>query len=107
MGRKEGPVESYLVDRAREEGGFARKVEYRGRTGAPDRWLLFPLGRILIVETKAFGKPLRPDQEAECKLLRSLGFWVTKADTREQVDAILLSFFTDTLRKFNEKFPIA
>lgn len=106
MGRQESPVEDHLIACVTDAGGFSRKVVYQGRTGSPDRWNLFPLGRILIVETKALDKPLRPDQKIECKLLRSLGFWVAKADSRQQVDAIMCSFHSDTLRKFNEKFPL-
>lgn len=107
MGRREGPVEAYLTAQVAERRGFTRKVVYQGRTGSPDRWCLFPLGRILIVETKARDKPLKPDQLTECKLLRSLGCWVAKVDSREHVDLVLSSFFSDTLRKFNEKFPLA
>lgn len=107
MGRKESVVENHLRDRVGQDLGFIRKVVYQGRKGSPDGWCFFPNGRLLMVECKAPGEPLEPLQVIELKLLRSLGFWVAWADSKEQVDTILDYFYNTTLRKFNEKFPIA
>lgn len=107
MGRKEAVVEEYLRDKVDQDKGFYRKVVYQGRKGSPDDWCFFQNGRLLIVECKADNETPEALQVIEMKLLRNLGFWVTWADSKAKVDAIFASFHTDTLRKFNEKFPIA
>lgn len=107
MGRKEAAIEGYLCEQVALHRGFTRKCLYQGRVGSPDRWSFFPQSRLLLVECKRPGEEPDPLQYQEMKLLRSLGQWVAWTDTREGVDAILASFFTDTLRKFNEKFPLA
>jgi hypothetical protein len=107
MGRKEGPVEASIVEGVRELKGYTRKVVYQGRTGAADRWCFFPGGRLLMLEAKSAGKPLAPDQRAELKLMRSLGFWVAKVDSREQVAQALACSLTATFRAFNEAFPLS
>ena len=107
MGRKESPVEASIIDGVRERKGYTRKVVYQGRTGSPDRWCFFPNGRLLMLEAKAPGKPLAEDQRVELKLMRSLGFWVAKVDTKEQVELALTMALTSTQRGFNEAFPLA
>lgn len=106
MGRKEGPVEVSIVEGVRELKGYTRKVVYQGRTGSADRWCFFPGGRLLMLEAKSAGKPLAPDQRAELKLMRSLGFWVAKVDSKEQVDIALALFHSETQRTFNGSFPL-
>jgi hypothetical protein len=107
MGKKESAIEGYLCEQVTLHHGFTRKIYYMGRSGSPDRWCFFRSGRVLLVECKRPGEEPEPLQFQEMKLLRSLGQWVAWTDTREGVDAILVSFLTDTLRKFNEKFPLA
>lgn len=89
MGRREAAVESYLVERIKALGGITRKLQYQGRTGAPDRLCILPDGTVLFVECKALGEKPRPDQVAEIETLRKYkqrALWIS---TREQVDTLL------------------
>lgn len=89
MGRKESAVESYLIERIKALGGITRKLQYQGRTGAPDRMCILPDGTVLFVECKAPGEKPRPDQVAEIETLcryKQRALWI---DTKEQVDILL------------------
>lgn len=106
MGRKEGPIEAYLVEQMTQCKAVVRKTIYQGRTGALDRMAFFPNGRLLIVEAKAEGEWLDAHQVREAKVLRLTGFYVACANSKEMVDDVLRGFFTLTPRKFNETFPL-
>ena len=70
---KESAIEKYLVAQAKARGAFVRKVTYQGRKGAPDRWLFYPHGFLLIVELKRPGEKPEPLQLVEMQKLRDLG----------------------------------
>lgn len=107
MGRKEGPIEEYLVEQLQLHRATVRKTVYQGRKGALDRQAFFPGGRLLIVEAKAPGEWLaEPDQAREAKLLRVTGFYVACVNTTAMVDEVIRGFLTLSLRQFNEAFPL-
>lgn len=103
MGRKENIVEKYLQTEVKRLGGFTRKVVYQGRAGAPDQWLLFPGGRILMVECKAQDGVVSAIQQAEINTLRTSGFDVSVAYNKQQVDEILGKFLNANPRRAETK----
>jgi hypothetical protein len=103
---KESAIEKYLVAQAKARGAFVRKVTYQGRKGAPDRWLFYPRGFLLIVELKRPGEKPEPLQLNEMQKLRNAGFYVAWADSREKVDAILDHAEMYALHLFNERHPL-
>ena len=103
MGRKENKVEAYLQSEVKRLGGFTRKVVYQGRAGSPDQWLLFPGGRILMVECKALKGVVSPIQQAEINTLRASGFDASVAYNKQQVDEILGRFLNADTRKTETK----
>lgn len=82
-------IESYLVRRVKGLGGTAYKFVSPGHAGVPDRLVCLPGGRVWFVELKAPGKKPRPLQNVEIGRLRSLGFRVAVADSRDAVDALI------------------
>lgn len=91
MGRKEGIIENYLRNSVKALGGGAecRKVVYQGRTGALDQWCFMPNGKLLIVECKAPGEPLKRHQRDEMEWLQGLGFEAHWVDSKEAIDKLL------------------
>ena len=103
---KESAIEKYLVAQAKARGAFVRKVAYHGRKGAPDRWLFYPRGFLLIVELKRPGEKPEPLQLDEMQKLRNAGFYVAWADSKERVDNILDHAEMYALHLFNERHPL-
>jgi hypothetical protein len=88
---KESAVESHLVKRVGETGGFTRKMQWIGHRGAPDRLCGWPQhGRFAMPELK---RPLTPTAEEhqlrEHKRLRGCGIHVPVLATLEDVDAFV------------------
>lgn len=107
MGKKESIVENYLCTNVGIKGGITRKVVYQGRKGSPDRWCLFPDGRLLMVETKAAGEEPEALQIHEMETLRKLGFYVAWADTQVGIARILAAFHSGMeVAMFNAEFPL-
>jgi len=86
---REREIEKYLVKRVKELGGKAFKFVSPGNDGVPDRLVCLPGGRVLFVELKSPGKKPTPLQLKQIDFLRSLGFDVFVADSRDVVDSIL------------------
>lgn len=84
---RESDVEKYLVKRVKELGGDTRKLKWIGRRGAPDRFVMLYGG--FLVETKAPGESLRPEQEKEIAILRKAGVGVSVVDSYASVDLCL------------------
>lgn len=83
----ERPVESALVRGTKARGGLAIKLNTR--IGLPDRLLLLPGGRLLLVECKRpKGRP-RVSQEVMHEQLAALGFEVELVDTHARVKEVL------------------
>ena len=75
-------VEDKVCDYAEARGWLVRKVVYRGRRNAPDRWLM-KNGRTVTIETKKFGKRPNIGQRREHDRLRAAGIPVFVVDTVE------------------------
>jgi hypothetical protein len=86
---KESVLEAYCIQQANMRYGTTRKVVFQGRTGAPDRWIFLPGGKLIIMELKQPGKKPRPDQQAEINILIELGFSVHVVTSKGQIDEIL------------------
>lgn len=89
MGRAENIVEQYLVTRVRALGGETRKLSWVGRSGAPDRLVMFPEGKLIFVECKSAVGRLSRQQTVELDTLRRLGFRAVVVHSKEDVDAVL------------------
>lgn len=82
---RERDIEAHLVKRVRELGGECRKVEWIGRHGAPDRFVMMPDGCAWI-ELKATGQKAKPHQLREHARLRAMGQLVLVLDSVESID---------------------
>lgn len=96
---RESDIEKYLVKRVKELGGEVRKVQWIGRSGAPDRLVMMPivwsgeLNRIadtaVWIELKAPGKKPEPHQLREHARMRKMGQRVEVVDSFARVDEVL------------------
>lgn len=86
---RESDIERYLLEEVSRLRGVARKVVYQGRRGSPDRWCIFPGGRIVLIELKTPGKKPSALQQDEIETLRNLGMRVEVVDSKERVDEVL------------------
>lgn len=99
---RESDIEKYLVKRVKELGGEVRKVQWVGRSGAPDRLVMLPEvyadpsfrriiyeGRTIWVELKAPGKKAEPHQLREHERMRKMGQRVVVIDSLAGVDEVL------------------
>lgn len=92
---KERDLESRFCSEVKRRGGVAKKLQWVGSAGAPDRIVLAPGPRIAFVELK------RPDgagrvsklQARELRLLRRMGFDARVVSSDEEADQFLLEFF--------------
>ena len=86
---RESVVEKKLATEVKKRGGLAVKFVSPGFNGVPDRLVLFPGGRMALVELKAPGEPMRPLQQYRAKQLMALGFRVYTVDRKEMIGGIL------------------
>lgn len=102
---RERDIEKYLVERVKALGGEVRKVQWIGRTGAPDRLVMLPSRRVPVdnlgaicqyhhartiwVELKAPGEKAKPHQVREHERMRAMGQYVVVIDSLEGVDEVL------------------
>jgi len=77
----EKDIEAHLVDAVKRAGGEHRKVNWLGRAGAPDRFIMLPGRAPVWVELKAPGKKVEPHQEREHARMRSFGCNVVVIDS--------------------------
>ena len=84
------PLERVAVKRVKELGGEARKVQWIGRRGAPDRVVMLPWGsgRTVWVELKATGVKPEPHQVREHNRMRAMGHDVVVIDSIDGVEAL-------------------
>lgn len=85
---RENEIEKYLVDKVNRVGR-AYKFTSPGRRAVPDRLLALPGGRLILVECKAPGEKLRPDQNREAASLWAMGIKVHVVSTKEEVDELM------------------
>lgn len=86
--KKESAVEEYLVQQVALAGGEARKVQFIGRQGAPDRVVILP-GLLVWVELKSVTGTLRHAQAREHTRLREMAQEVFIIRTKPEVDFYL------------------
>ena len=75
----ESVIEDYVVETARKQGWFCRKVKWLGRRNAPDR-LFAKDGRLLFIEFKTPGGKPRAGQQREIKEMQAAGIEVHVCD---------------------------
>jgi len=86
---REASIERRLSRKVKAAGGKALKFTSPGWSGAPDRLVLLPGGKIIFVELKAPGRKPRPLQLKRHEELRQLGFHVEVIDSPEGVDEFI------------------
>lgn len=93
---KERDIERYLVARVKAMGGEVRKVQWIGRSGAPDRLVMLPAREYfgygpstLWIELKAPGETASPCQLREHARMRNMGQHVVVVDSLDGVDEVL------------------
>lgn len=86
---RESKIESYLVKRVKELGGWCCKVQWISRRGAPDRIVMIPERHHFWVELKAPGMKPEPHQERAHTFMRTCGIRVEVVDSLERVDEVL------------------
>ena len=85
---RESQIEAYLCKRVRELGGLCYKFVSPGRSGVPDRIVVYS-GSVYFVEVKSPTGVLTALQEREHQVLRENGAVVTTVYSREGVDTLL------------------
>lgn len=92
---REKEIEKYLVDIVAGMGGKAIKFVSPGWTGAPDRVVILPGGKVGFLELKAPGEKPRKEQDYRIRQLRELGCVAGSADSREGVNWFLYCMTTE------------
>lgn len=82
----ESVVEAYLVKRVLKLGGEIRKVEWIGRRGAPDRFVLLLHGESFWAELKRPKGTAEAHQLREHERMRKYGQRVEVLDSKEAID---------------------
>ncbi|RID91832.1 VRR-NUC domain-containing protein [Gemmobacter lutimaris] len=82
-GVKEAYIEAQADKRAKSAGFIVRKLAWTGRRGAPDKFYSRDDTGPFLVEYKAPGETLRPDQVREIAKLRRAGTVVHVIDSIE------------------------
>ena len=80
-------MEEKLRKKVEAAGGFCLKYPGNLFAGFPDRILLIPGGRVVLVELKAPGRKPSPIQRLVHRKLAAVGFPVLVIDTLEEVEA--------------------
>lgn len=88
MGKPEGKVENYLVDRCGQLGWLQFKFTAPGRRGVPDR-IVIGGGVTAFVELKSDHGKLSPIQVVVIGKMRAAGALVYTCFSKEQVDQAL------------------
>jgi len=83
----ESHLERLSDERAKKLGWIVRKLSWVGRRSAPDKFYA-RRGKVILIEYKQPGEPLRPDQFLELKELRKFGVIVFIVDNLKSAYAI-------------------
>jgi len=86
---REKEIEQLLRRAVLKRGGLCLKFISPGWSGAPDRLVLLPEGRMGFIEVKAPGKKPRPLQAARMRILRGLGFYAGALDDMNRIEEML------------------
>ena len=81
---READLETFFNDKVRSVGGISLKL-MPTKNGAPDRLVLFPDGRLALVELKTESGPLRPIQQLWHSRAADLGHTVPILKGRGEV----------------------
>ena len=95
VGKPEGTVEDYFIQRAADYGCMCLKFTSPSTTGVPDR-ILIGHGKTVFVELKAPGEEPRPRQVVVIGEMRDHGAVVEVVDSKPGVDALLKKLFPRT-----------
>lgn len=93
MGRPEGQVEEYLVEKSEERGYLCYKWVSPGRRGVPDR-ILVGSGKVIFIELKSSVGVLSKSQQLMIPRLREHGADVRVIRSRSEVDALMMELET-------------
>lgn len=85
---RERDVEKYLVDRVKALGGEVRKLQWVGRSGAPDRLVM--LFGPHFVELKRPGEKLKDHQAREHERMKAQGLSVRTLDHPYSIELFLM-----------------
>jgi uncharacterized protein YozE (UPF0346 family) len=85
----EAEIEHKFCKRIESLGGLALKFNPAGWSGAPDRIILMPDGKIRFVEFKVLGAEPRPLQKFRLAQLYGMGFEAYVIDSMHDVDAFI------------------
>lgn len=84
----EGKIQSHLMRRVKEVGGFCRKLAWEGRAGAPDLIIIIN-GRVVFVEVKRPGGKPKPHQVREHERMEKRGADVRVIDNIHDADLLV------------------
>lgn len=94
MGKPEGKIEDYLLEKSKKIGGMCVKFTSPGTNGVPDRVIILPEHKTVFVELKAPGEKLRALQRITITKMQSHGAIVFVASTKSAVD-VLCQFLSE------------
>lgn len=86
---RESLIERHLVACVKAAGGEIRKVQWPGRVGAPDRYVMLPGRRAFWAEIKAPGEKPTTMQVREHNRMRRLGEIVHVVDSIAAVEELV------------------
>lgn len=91
MGKAEGNIEDYLIQKAEEHGWLCMKFVSPGRRGVPDR-ILIGYGHTIFVELKSPTGALRKQQALVIKRMRHHGADVRIMNNKTKIDKFFQTF---------------
>ena len=86
---KEKDIEKRLREEVKKAGGLCLKFTPASWSGAPDRLILFPGGRVFFVELKRPGEEPRPLQKVRIRKLREMGFHAEVLDNVDRIPGLI------------------
>jgi len=91
---REAAFEKYVCDKIRQCGGRAFKWICPGLSGAPDRIVVLPVGRIIFMELKRPGVKdgMSARQKKVCRVLENLGCAVYLISDKEDFRKMMEDF---------------
>lgn len=85
----EKDIERKLREEVTKSGGLCLKFTPASWSGAPDRLVLFPGGKIAFVELKRPGEEPRPLQKIRIRKLREMGFHAEVLDNPNRIPGLI------------------
>lgn len=93
MGKREGIIEDYLVERVEAIGGLTYKFVSPGHRGVPDRIVIY-FGIVFFVEVKSVDGVYEPGQKREIQRLRERGANTSVVFGKGAVDTFINGLIT-------------